>query len=141
MQYISALLQDTKLYNQLLRHLCCLGLQGPAVIALGAGLGEEAVYRAVLQTCIIDKGATLVSDVVATGAGIAIASLLFGLGHAINSFYFWWATFAGALFGIEYIMFGLPSAAFTHALYDWIALVYLSSRWSNEQLAESVNND
>lgn len=111
------------------------------MLALGAGLGEEAMYRALLQTYIIEQGGPLFGGLLATGTGIAIASLLFGLGHALNKVYFWWATLAGALFGIEYVMFGLPSAAFTHALYDWIALVFLANRWSNTQNAESVNND
>ncbi|GMH40181.1 hypothetical protein BSKO_08085 [Bryopsis sp. KO-2023] len=102
---------------------------GPLVLALGAGIGEEAAYRALIQSGAVARIDTFTSTTVATIGGIAVASGLFGLGHALNRFYFWWATFAGVYFGIEYILYGLPSTALTHALYDWFAFIYVAYVW------------
>lgn len=109
-----------------------ISIQVPLVIALGAGVGEEALYRGLIQEGVIHTLAVPATDQVAKFLGIVITSVIFGYGHALNKAYFWWATLAGVYFGIESLYFGLSSAAITHFVYDWIAMIYLSSRWSDD---------
>jgi membrane protease YdiL (CAAX protease family) len=51
-----------------------------------------------------------------------MASVAFGAIHAVTPLYFVFATFHGLVLGVEYISAGLPAAAITHWLYDWLAL-------------------
>jgi len=94
-----------------------------AVIALIAGVGEEMLFRGVIQGSLADWiGAP-------TGVWIAmvLASLLFGLAHSLTVSYFLVATLMGMYLGWLWIDSGnllVPIAA--HALYDFLALVYLA---------------
>lgn len=123
---IKALLQKT-----IIPVVNSLPFWGPFLLALGAGIGEEAAYRALIQSGAVTRLGAYANTTVATAAGIAIASGLFGAGHALNKFYFWWATFAGVYFGVEYVLYGLPATALTHTLYDWFAFVYIAFMWGS----------
>lgn len=67
----------------------------------------------------------------ATIAGICATAAIFGLLHALTPLYFVFATFAGVVFGIEYVLFGLKAASATHAIYDFVALVSVVELWGS----------
>jgi CAAX protease family protein len=88
------------------------------LLAAVAGLGEELLFRGVLQVEL----------------GIGVASILFGLLHGPTRD-LWplavWATAMGLVLGILYQASGnllVPTMA--HALYDGAALIYVSRRES-----------
>lgn len=97
-------------------------------MALGAGIGEEAFFRGWMQPAIASRFVDVSPDF-APLVGILVTSVVFGLGHAATRSYFVWATVFGVLMSAECTMIGLPAAAFTHALYDWIAFVSLKELW------------
>lgn len=119
----------------LIPQLQTIPLWGLAVMALGAGVGEEALFRGVLQPWIaqLAAGAPGTSPVLAVGAGVVAASVLFGAAHSITASYFIFATTAGAIFGIEYLNCGLPAAVFTHALYDFLAFIAVIQLWGERK--------
>lgn len=89
-----------------------------ALIALSAGVGEEMLFRGVLQ-------ATL-TDWVGVGLGISLASILFGVLHPISLSYIVIAGFLGLYLGAIWMINGnLLTVMVTHALYDFVALGYL----------------
>jgi membrane protease YdiL (CAAX protease family) len=104
---------------------------GLALMALGAGVGEEALFRGWLQTWIIQQSALVpgTSPELAVAAGVVVASVVFGAAHSVTPSYFVFATAAGALFGIEYLDLGLPAAAATHTIYDFIAFIAIIKVW------------
>jgi CAAX protease family protein len=90
-----------------------------ALIAVLAGVGEELLFRGVLQTAIGQWTAPLV--------GLVVASLVFGALHAVTWLYFALATVIGAYLGwllIEFHDLAVPIVA--HGLYDFIALLFLT---------------
>lgn len=92
-----------------------------ALIALGAGVGEELLFRGVLQ----DGLAGFAGPTIA----LVAASLLFGLVHALTPAYFVLATLMGFYLGGVYLATGnLLVAVLVHFFYDWVALSWLLSR-------------
>jgi membrane protease YdiL (CAAX protease family) len=93
-----------------------------AGIALLAGLGEEMLFRGVFQVAFGHwTGSAL--------AGLAIASVLFGVLHAVTATYAVFATLMGAYLGGLFLMTdNLLAAVVAHALYDFVALVILVRR-------------
>ncbi len=90
-----------------------------ALLAAVAGWGEEAMFRGAVQ-----KG---LEGYLGLWPALAVASVVFGLLHAITPLYFLLASLAGAYFGLVYHYSGnLLAAAAVHALYDLWALWYLS---------------
>lgn len=89
-----------------------------ALVALLAGLGEELLFRGVLQVGL--------AHYVGLWTAVALASLLFGLAHAITPTYAVLAGGVGVYFGA---IFGLTESLYVvvlaHAVYDLIALEYL----------------
>lgn len=109
-------------------------MQGLCLLSLGAGVGEETLFRAFLQTAAIGSiqgAAPALAPAAATAAGVAVTSLGFAALHALTPTYFAFAFGASILFGVEYCACGLQSAALTHWLYDWCALVYILSQWGS----------
>jgi membrane protease YdiL (CAAX protease family) len=89
-----------------------------AGIALLAGIGEETLFRGVLQVAV---GRWL-----GVTAALGAVSILFGLLHLITPAYGAIAALMGCYLGCLFLMTGsliAPTAA--HALYDFLALVYL----------------
>ncbi|CAN5914346.1 hypothetical protein BH23PLA1_BH23PLA1_42240 [soil metagenome] len=89
-----------------------------ALLALAAGLGEELLFRGVIQAVLDDR--------LGTWQALILASLIFGLLHAITPGYVVLAAGIGAYLGWTWIASGnllVPIVA--HALYDFLALVYL----------------
>ena len=67
------------------------------------------------------------------GIALVIASLLFGVAHALTPAYFVLATLIGFYLGGLYIATGnLLVPVLVHFLYDWLALAWLLSRTPNE---------
>jgi membrane protease YdiL (CAAX protease family) len=94
-----------------------------ALIALLAGLGEEMLFRGVLQESV----AGWIGGQAGTWIGLAVVSLLFGLLHALTASYAVLAGLIGLYLGWLWIATGnllVPIAA--HAAYDFLAMVYLA---------------
>jgi membrane protease YdiL (CAAX protease family) len=89
-----------------------------ALICLAAGVGEEMLFRGTLQGAF--------SRWLGPGAGLAAASLLFGLLHPITPAYAVLAALIGAYLGALWMADGnLLSVMDAHALYDFLALLIL----------------
>jgi membrane protease YdiL (CAAX protease family) len=89
-----------------------------AMISLLAGVGEELLFRGVLQNAL--------GQWLSPAVGLVLASLLFGLAHPITTAYAVLATLFGLYLGGLWLWTGnllVPIAA--HAVYDFLALVYL----------------
>ncbi len=92
-----------------------------AVVALLAGMGEELLFRGTLQSVLIRWTTPM--------TGLVITSLLFGLAHALSKLYFLFAVAVGAFLGwMTHHYNDLTAPIITHALYDFLALAYLSRR-------------
>ncbi|SIO45466.1 hypothetical protein SAMN05444166_4867 [Singulisphaera sp. GP187] len=86
-----------------------------ALIALAAGVGEEMLFRGVLQGGL--------AHWLGTWEGLVAASLLFGLLHPITTTYVLVAGLLGAYLGAVWIFSGnLLVVMIAHALYDFLAL-------------------
>jgi membrane protease YdiL (CAAX protease family) len=98
------------------------------LVALLAGVGEELLFRGVIQT--------LLSQWTTPVAGLLITSILFALAHALSKLYFFLALIIGLCFGwLVYQYNDLLAPMVAHSLYDFVALVYLS-RTSRLRLSE-----
>jgi len=94
-----------------------------AFISLLAGLGEELFFRGWLQRLLTDK--------LGLWLGLMLASLIFGFMHSISKEYVLYAALTGVYLGLIYQVSGnLYIVIAIHALYDFIALVYLVERSS-----------
>lgn len=91
------------------------------MIALLAGVGEELLFRGVIQTKL--------SDWTSPVAGLVAASLLFGAAHALSRLYFLLATVIGLYLGWFAQHYGeLVTPIVAHSVYDFLALLYLGKQ-------------
>jgi hypothetical protein len=89
------------------------------MVATLAGVGEELLFRGVLQV----KAGQWTTPLI----GLLIASLLFGLAHALSKLYFAFAVAVGAFLGwLAIACHDLVAPMIAHGLYDFLALAYLS---------------
>jgi uncharacterized protein len=89
-----------------------------ALIAFFAGVGEELFFRGWLQSVLASN--------FGAWPGILIASVIFGLAHYLSPTYAIYAGLTGLYLGVIYHVSGnLYLVMIIHALYDFIALVYL----------------
>lgn len=89
-----------------------------AVLSAAAGIGEELLFRGLIQGLLGHGRGPL--------AGLAVASLLFGLAHPITATYVVVAGLMGAYLGAIWLATGnllVPIVA--HAVYDFLALAWL----------------
>jgi len=105
------------------------------IVSTAAGIGEEILFRGVLQ-----EGFDMLLGPV---PGLFLASLLFGFGHAITPAYVVMATIAGFYFGGMYLArdHSLVAPVLVHSLYDFFAIYYYVSRLkqkSPEEIAASL---
>lgn len=92
-----------------------------AGISLLAGLGEETFFRGLLQAQL--------SKWLDPWLGLALASALFGAGHLITPAYAVVAGLIGLYLGTIFLLTGdLLAVIVAHALYDFLALLYLTDR-------------
>ncbi len=89
-----------------------------AVVALSAGIGEEALFRGAIQTWVGSWGGVHV--------GVIVASVLFGLVHAVSVRYAVYVTLVGLILGYLFLFTGsLVAAVLAHAVYDFVLLMWL----------------
>ncbi len=95
------------------------GWAGFALVAFLAGLCEEALFRGFLQVFIAGFAGEF--------QALLAASVLFGLAHAVSLAYAVVATIIGLYLGALFLLTdGLLAPVVCHAVYDFIALVWLS---------------
>lgn len=95
------------------------GLPGMAVLALAAGVGEELLFRGVLQAELVALWGPW--------SALIVASIVFGLCHWITPAYAIIATIMGAyLGGLYWYTGGLLVPILVHTLYDFVAFVYFA---------------
>jgi hypothetical protein len=86
-----------------------------ALIAALAGLGEEALFRGVVQAALAER--------LPGSAAVAVTALLFGLAHPLTVTYAIAAALVGAYLGWLQLASGnLLVPIVTHAAYDLVAL-------------------
>jgi len=95
-----------------------------ALIALVAGIGEEALFRGVIQKPIADA----IGPMAGPAVGVAVASVLFAGVHLITPAYGVMAGIISVYLGVLMIYFdnNLLPPMIIHALYDFIALCILA---------------
>ncbi|MFP4208963.1 MAG: CPBP family intramembrane glutamic endopeptidase [Wenzhouxiangella sp.] len=87
------------------------------MVALLAGVGEELLFRGVVQGGL--------DGVLGPWLALVMASLLFGVMHALTRAYFIVATLMGCYLGLVYLWTdNLLVPVLIHFLYDWIVLRY-----------------
>ena len=104
-----------------------IGLATATALGIAAGLGEEMLFRGVLQYEI----GTRAGDALSLG----VASIIFGALHAVTPLYAILASIASVYFGWLYISFdnlAVPISA--HAIYDVGALLY--AHWTVSQMTD-----
>lgn len=90
------------------------------LVALLAGVGEELLFRGVVQGGL--------SGLIGPWGALLAASLLFGAMHALTRAYFVVATIMGLYLGLIYLWTGnLLIPILIHFLYDWVVLRYYLS--------------
>jgi uncharacterized protein len=89
-----------------------------AILSVLAGAGEEMLFRGVLQGAF--------SRWLGVPGGLILASILFGLAHAITATYAIIAALVGLYFGWLWLVTdNLLTPIVCHAAYDFVALVYI----------------
>jgi membrane protease YdiL (CAAX protease family) len=92
-----------------------------ALVALSAGVGEEMLFRGVLQSSL--------ADWLGVGWGLGLSGILFGLLHPISLPYIVVTIGVGFYLGLIFVLTGnLLSVIVTHALYDFVLMAYLLKR-------------
>lgn len=93
-----------------------------ALISLAAGFGEEMLFRGLLQTALAD----LLPGIWGAAFALLVASALFGVCHWITTSYAVLAGLMGVYLGaLLLITDNLLTPVATHAVYDFVALIYL----------------
>ncbi len=112
-----------------------------AVLSILAGVGEELLFRGIVQAGIAHG----IGGAIGTAVALLAAGVLFGFAHALSPAYFLLATVIGFCLGAIWLATGnLLTPIVTHAGYDFVALFYLARyrrgqgpSSSNERLIES----
>lgn len=95
------------------------------VIALLAGFCEEIFFRWCLQGGI----ASWIGGDTGMIVGLVVASIVFGVCHWVNFSYAFCTTVVGVYLGLMMVWTGTWLApAITHALFDFIALLYIANK-------------
>ncbi|HEY7613483.1 MAG TPA: CPBP family intramembrane glutamic endopeptidase [Gemmatimonadales bacterium] len=94
---------------------------GIVLLALLAGIGEELLFRGVIQVWLAQRFPTWLA--------VAAASTLFGVGHWLSASYAALAALIGAYLGLVFLLSGnLLAPVVAHAAYDVVALIVLARR-------------
>ncbi len=92
-----------------------------ALTALAAGIGEEALFRGLLQGALTGP--------LGTWGALLVASLVFGLAHAVTGLYALIATVFGLYLGGLWVATGdLTVPIVAHAAYDFVAFMTFIER-------------
>jgi len=93
-----------------------------AAVSMAAGWGEELLFRGLVQGTL----SRVIPGHFAPWIAIAVASVLFGVCHWLNTTYAILAMLAGVYFGVIYLTTdNLLTPMTAHAAYDFLALIYL----------------
>ncbi len=93
------------------------------LLSLAAGIGEEILFRGVLQYQLIQHPPSWSHNNVTWG--LLVSSLFFGALHAVTPLYAILATVASLYFGWLFLHFdNLAVPMLTHTIYDFGAIVY-----------------
>ena len=114
-------LRLTEVVEEALKPLLACSAARLALVSVLAGLGEEALFRGVLQTAVGARWGDL--------AGWLAGGLLFGAAHFMTRAYAALAALFGLYLGGLYLWSGnllVPAAA--HAAYDFVLFLYLRRR-------------
>jgi uncharacterized protein len=91
---------------------------GIVLVSLMAGIGEEVLFRGVIQAGLADR--------LPAWLAVGIAAVLFGVAHWLTVSYAVFATLIGVYLGILFLVTeNLVAPVVTHALYDVVALSVL----------------
>ena len=99
------------------------------LLSIMAGIGEELFFRWCIQGGVSSAVEPFMEGTTSVWLGVAVASILFGLCHWINTAYGVTTILIGAYLGWAMVHFDnwlVP--AFAHALFDFIALNYIVKR-------------
>jgi hypothetical protein len=89
-----------------------------ALVAALAGVGEEALFRGVIQTALLDR--------VPAWAAVGLTAAAFGLAHALSLTYALLAALVGGYLGWLHLVSGnLLVPILAHGFYDFVALQIL----------------
>jgi uncharacterized protein len=93
-----------------------------AIISVLAGLGEEMLFRGVIQAAVAQE----IGGPRGMWLGLAVAAVLFGMLHLVTPTYAVLAALIGLyLGGLWLLCDNLLAPVTTHAVYDFVVLVYL----------------
>jgi membrane protease YdiL (CAAX protease family) len=93
-----------------------------AIVALTAGIGEEMLFRGLLQHGL----AAWLTPPWGVWVALVAASAIFGCAHMLSATYLVLAAFIGLYLGLLLIWTeNLMAPAVAHGLYDFVALLYL----------------
>lgn len=121
LQQLKRLVEDEVVPLFARMHVAQLGL-----VSLVAGVGEELLFRGVLQAGLAEWLGPPAGGWIA----LAVAAVAFGLAHYVIRAYAVLATGVGVYLGVLFVVTGsLLAPVVTHALYDFVALLYLV-RWT-----------
>lgn len=122
--------------DQLLRPLFArMSLIELAVISALAGIGEELMFRGLIQEGL----ARWIGEPIGVWIALAVASILFGLLHPMNMAYILLAALMGLCLGGLWIATdNLLVPIVTHAVYDFLALCWLAKMSGGEEDGDSV---
>jgi uncharacterized protein len=96
-----------------------------AILSTLAGLGEEMLFRGVVQTAV----AAEIGGPAGVAVGLALSAALFGMLHALTPAYAILAGLIGLYLGGLWLASGnLLAPVVAHALYDFLVLLYLVKR-------------
>jgi membrane protease YdiL (CAAX protease family) len=102
-------------------HLANASAGGIVLLAALAGLGEELLFRGVIQVWLAER--------LPVWLAVALASILFGVGHWLSASYALLASAIGAYLGLLFLSSGnLLAPIVAHATYDVVALLVLARR-------------
>lgn len=112
------------------------------IIAILAGIGEEFLFRGVIQEgmemWLLGSLGTTAALVVA----LVVASVIFGLLHFVSLEYFVFATILGLLMGAMVIWTGdLLASVVAHAVYDYLALVYVVNVTRSREVVDEIGDE
>ncbi len=107
-----------EVYDILLPAFANCGPLDVAAISLLAGFGEEALFRGLIQTGIVELAGPI--------PGILVASVLFGLAHMVTPTYALLAGLVGFYLGWLFLAsHNLLLPVTVHTVYDFVALTFL----------------
>jgi membrane protease YdiL (CAAX protease family) len=112
-----------------------------ATISIAAGLGEELLFRSLLQSGVYgaianrttnSMGLEFLTDYRLMSV-LVLVSIIFGAAHAVTTTYFFLAFIISIYLGVILILTGniiIPISI--HALYDFLVLMFIKSRIANK---------